>query len=173
MIQTKDLLLKKADIQDWKDMYVNLWCHEESAKYMLWRPLKTEEEAKERIRKIIEYQKRNNFQYFVYEKKSGQAIGFAGMEEIEKGIYEDTGIAIGPKYTGKGYGKQILKGLSEYSFKNLGAYKFVCSCREKNIASRKMQLSCDFKYTHSEEKTDRRNGEKYILEFYEKLKNPI
>ena len=28
--------------------------------------------------------------YTIYEKKSGQAIGFAGMTEVEPHVYEDT-----------------------------------------------------------------------------------
>ena len=35
-------------------------------------------------------------------------IGYAGMKETSKGVFEDSGIAVGPSYTGKGYGKQIL-----------------------------------------------------------------
>ncbi len=36
------------------------------------------------------------------EKGSGQAIGFAGVEEIELHIYHETGIARGPEYVGRG-----------------------------------------------------------------------
>lgn len=50
----------------------------------------------------------NHDTWLVYEKKSGQAIGFAGVEETAPHIYQDVGIALGPKYVGKGYGKHIL-----------------------------------------------------------------
>ncbi|MDT8718446.1 hypothetical protein IAI10_17410 [Clostridium sp. 19966] len=33
--ETKDLVLKKASMGDLKDMYVNVWSQEETAKYML------------------------------------------------------------------------------------------------------------------------------------------
>lgn len=36
------------------------------------------------------------------------------MEEIEPHIYRGGGIALGPEYVGKGYGKQILGLLLEY-----------------------------------------------------------
>lgn len=116
----------------------------------------------------MEYQK-EHLAYTVYENKSGQAIGFAGMEEIDERVYEDTGIAIGPAYTGKGYGKQILRALVQESFQELGAVKFIGSCRSANMVSKRMFLSCGFRYTHSEERVDKRNGEKYILEFFELL----
>jgi len=165
-IETEDLFLKKAEFDDWKDIFGNLWRYEESAKYMLWTAVKTEEEAKERMRRVMEWQK-NHLEYLVYEKKSGQAIGFAGMEKVEEDVYEDTGIAIGPKFIGRGYGRQILKGLAENCFHVRGAKKFISSCRSENKASKRMSLSCGFTFSHSEKRVDRRNGEEYILEFYE------
>lgn len=167
MRETKDLILKIAEPDDWCDMYENLWHHEESARYMLWKPAHSEEEAKERMIKNIKYQKKNPLAYFVYEKKSGEPIGFAGMEEIEENVYEDTGIAIGPAFIRKGYGRQILMELVNQAFKELGAEKFVASCRSQNDASRQLQLSCGFIYSHSEKRQDPRTGESYELEFYE------
>lgn len=166
-LETQDLILKKGKYDDWEDMYNNLWKHKESAKYMLWTPTETEEKAKERMIASIEYGKKNPESYFVYEKKSGQAIGFAGMIKVGDGVYEDTGIAIGPEFVCRGYGRQILKILVKRAFEELGAERFISSCRSSNIASKRLQRSCGFTYTHSEEKVDKRTGEKYELEFYE------
>lgn len=38
------------------------------------------------------------------------------MKEIDEGIYEDSRIAIGTKFVGRGYGKQILMALVDYCF---------------------------------------------------------
>lgn len=165
MIETKDLILKKGEPDDWRDMYINLWSHEESARYMLWNVTTSEEEAKQRMLRSIEFQK-DKTAYFVYEKKSGMAIGFAGMREIKPGVYEDTGIAVGPDFVGKGYGKQILNALVTTAFGELGAKKFVYTCREQNTASKRLALSYGFKYDRFEERTDDRTGEKYILVYY-------
>ena len=56
-IETKDLILKKASMNDIDDMYSNIWTEEESAKYMLWIPIKNIEEARDRMIKTIEFQK--------------------------------------------------------------------------------------------------------------------
>jgi RimJ/RimL family protein N-acetyltransferase len=167
VLETKDLIIKKAELSDWPDIYRNLWQHEESAKHMLWGVTKTEEDAKIRIQKTIAHQEKTPFSYFVYEKKDGQAIGFAGMMEIAPNVYEDTGIAIGPAFVRKGYGRQILMALVNLAFEELGATKFVASCRSQNDASRQLQLACGFVYSHSEDRTDPRNGMPYVLEFYE------
>lgn len=167
MIETVDLCLKKAEFQDWPDIYCNLWQHGESARYMLWNVTISEEDAQVRIQKTIAYQQKAPYSWLVYEKKSGQAIGFAGMTEIAPGIYEDTGIAVGPAFVRKGYGRQILMALVRQAFEELGAEKFVASCRSQNEASRGLQLACGFVYSHSEDRVDPRDGTPYVLEFYE------
>ncbi len=169
-IETKDLILKKASMDDLNDMYVNIWSEDESAKYMLWTPINNIEKAKVRMIKTIEFQK-DKIAYLVYEKQSGQAIGFAGMKEIEDKVYEDSGIAIGSKFVGRGYGKQILMALVDYCFEVLGAIRIVCSCRSENIPSKNMQLSCGFHYSHSQAMVDKRDGLSYMLDFYELNRN--
>lgn len=166
MLETKDLLLRKAVFGDWRDMYRNLWSHGESARHMLWSVTLTEEGAQARIERTIAFQEKNHA-WLVIERKSGQAIGFAGMVQISEGVWEDTGIAIGPEFVGRGYGKQILTVLMDYAARELGACQFICSCRSENAASRGMILSCGLSYLHTENRIDPRNGQKYFLEFYQ------
>ncbi len=163
-METKDLILRKAEFEDWKPMYHNVWSRAETAKYMAWRITDSEEAAKERIKRTIAYQSTHDA-WVVCEKKSGIPIGFAGVKEVMKHIYEDTGIAVGPEYVGKGYGKQILLLLMEYcSF--LGGETFIYSTRKDNAASKGLARSCDFVYRCSKNRTDLRNGEPYELEIY-------
>lgn len=164
-IETKDLILGKAKPSDLESIYKNFWSQEDTARYMLWTPCKTIEEAKARLERSIEVQK-GHLRFFVYEKKTGQAIGVAGMEEIEPDVFEDGGIGIGRDFVGKGYGKQILKALIDYCFDELGAKKIVCSCDSRNIPSAKLQQSCGMKYSHSENKVKKRDGEKFVADFY-------
>lgn len=165
MLETKDLIIKRGEQKDWKDMYYNLWRHAESAKYMLWNVTTSEEDAQIRMEKTIAFEETHPYCWLVYEKASGQAIGFAGMIEIEDGVYEDTGIALGPDFVGKGYGKQILNAMVDFAQDELGAKKMVLSYRSQNIASERLQESCGFTYSHSEEKVDPRNGESYVLKY--------
>ena len=74
---------------------------------MQWRVTDSEAADRERIRNTIKYQK-NHDTYFVYEKRTGQAIGFAGVEQITPDIYQEASIALGPEYTGQGYGLGIV-----------------------------------------------------------------
>ena len=164
-IETKDLILDKAKIEDLNSIYKNYWSHEETARYMLWAPCTSVEEARERLDKVIEFQK-GKVAYFVYEKSSGQAIGMAAMLEIEPNIYEDGGIGIGKDFVGKGYGRQILNALIDYLFNEMNADKIICSCHTDNISSAKMQQSCGMHYTHSEMVTRKKDDLTYKADYY-------
>ena len=162
-IETKDLILRKARPEDWKDMYENLWSHPESARYMRWSITTSEEDAKARAIRSRDFQWNNKYAFFVEEKASGKAIGFAGMKEESNGVYEETGIAIGPAFTGKGYGKQILKALIKEAFENCGAIEFHSSAWSQNEVSRKLQEGLGIKLRGKEFKTHPETGEEYVL----------
>jgi len=164
-LETKDLIIKKGEPKDWKDMYYNIWRHRESARYMLWDVTTSEEDAKRRMERTVAFEESHPYCWIVYEKASGQAIGFAGMEEIEDGVYEDMGVALGPDFVGKGYGKQIIHAFVEFVRDELGAKKMLLSYREGNVASQRLQEACGFAYSHSIEKTDPRNGQNYVLKY--------
>lgn len=168
MYETLHLILKHPIFSDWEAMWHNVWQHSETARYMLWEVTTTEEDAKDRMVRSIRYQDGKPC-WFVYEKGSGAPIGFAGMCLICDGVYEDTGIALGPDYVGRGYGKELLNVLTEIARTDYAARQFIVSCRNENQASRGMILSCGFHFTHQENRIDPRNNQPYILEFYEKL----
>lgn len=165
VLETKDLWLRKARQEDWYDMYHNLWSHSESAKYMFWNVTTSDEAAQDRMRRTVAFEKTNDWTWLVYEKKSDQAIGFAGMEKLEEDVYGETGIAIGPAFTRKGYGKQILNVLTDYARDAFGAKAFIASCRTANTASHQLQLSCGFQFFRQEESTDPKTGEPYTREY--------
>ena len=146
MIETESLILDKAKCSDWIEMYRNVWSQPESARYMEWTITTSEEAAKIRITKTIAFQKEHDT-YLVYEKSSGKAIGFAGVEEIEPLIYQEAGICLGPGYVGKGF----------------GAKEFVYSARDENTASNRLAESFGFSLISSAAKIDSQDGHQYNL----------
>lgn len=165
VIETKDLIMKKAVFDDWKPLYRNITSRPESAKYMLWKTDDSEKVSKDRMLRTLDFQSKEKYALTVYLKtESGpEAIGWASMREAGPGIYEEMGIAIGPEFVGKGYGKQILNALCEEA-KKQGAKEFRCSYREKNLASKGLMDACGFEFDYrSEEKTDPRTGEIYVV----------
>ncbi len=164
-LETPDLMLKKAKQEDLESIFNNYWCSEVPAKYMLWTPQKDLQQAQERLNKTLRFQK-DHFAFFIYEKSTNQAIGQAGMIEVEPNVYEDIGIGMGEKFVGKGYGKQILRCFINYLFSKANAKKIICSCFEDNIASRKMQQACGLKYEYSKKCTRQRDNLEYTADYY-------
>lgn len=162
MIETKSLILDKGKFSDWKDMYENVWSRPESARYMAWKVTTTEEDAKARMMRTIEFQN-NHDVYTVYEKASGKAIGFAGVEAIKPFVYQEAGICLGPDYVGKGLGTQILEALIQYCKQKFDAKEFLYSTRKENKASNRLAKKFGFTLISSEKKIDSRNGQAYEL----------
>ena len=81
-------------------------------------------------------------------------------------VYQETGICLGPDYTRKGYGKQIVKGLIQYCRNTYGAKEFIYSTRKENKASNQLANAMGFKLVSSESKTDNRDGHMYYLLTY-------
>lgn len=101
-METDDIVLRKAKFEDWESMHKNVWSRPETAKYMQWQITKTEESAKERIKKTITYQKTHDT-YLIYEKEHGQAIGFAGVEEISPHIFRTPALRWYPNIPAKAW----------------------------------------------------------------------
>lgn len=162
MIETARLILDKAKFSDWKEMYYNVWSQQESARYMAWNISTNEEDAKIRMEKAIVFQKEHDT-YLVYEKSSGKAIGFAGVEKLGPCLYQETGICLGPNYVRKGFGKEILRGLIQYCREQFGAEEFIYSTRDENIVSNLLAQSIGFSMISSAAKIDRKDGHPYNL----------
>ena len=163
-METRDLILDKARFEDWEDMYRNVWSRPETARYMLWTVTGSEEEAKARMERTIAWQ-RDHDVWLVRERASGQAMGWAGLEELSSGVWQETSIALGPDFVGRGYGRQLLELLMDIA-RSRGGTEFRCSARSENTASKALISSCGFAVLRTEERTDPRDGRPYILESY-------
>lgn len=161
MLETRDLVLDRGKFEDYEAMYRNVWSHPESAKYMQWRVTERPEDAPDRMRRNIQWQKVHDT-YFVYLKATGEAIGFAGVERISPTLWEEGGICLGPDFVRRGYGRQILQCLLDYA-KAQGAEEFVAYAREKNTASRALIASMGFTQFAAEERVDDRDGSAYTM----------
>ena len=166
-METADLILDKACIEDWKDMYENVWSREESSRYMFWKVTTSKEDGKARMERTIEFQKSHDT-YLVYEKNSHKAIGFAGLQKVKEGVCEETGICLGPDYVSRGYGKQILKALIDRAKQVYHANYFYYCCRKENLASINLALSCGFILKETYERYDERDDTSYTMLRYRK-----
>lgn len=167
MIETKDLILDKAKYDDWLPMYKNLWSRTESFQYMVIENSPGEREARSRMERTIAFQQGRE-SYLVYLRSGGEAIGFTGIAPLEDDTWEETGIAIGPDFWGRGYGWQILQALISRA-KELGAKEFLYSSWEEKLASRALAAKAGFKQYAEERHVREHDGREYTLLKYRLL----
>ena len=142
------IVLRKAKEDDYRSMMENVWGDEKVYQWMLFQPTYTEEEAVDRCKRSIAFQK-DHFAYFVALKDSDEAIGLCAIRENEPGHFEEAGIGIGTKYQGRGYGKEIVALLLELAFKDLGALDLRYGYFSDNERSRKVAEYFGFRYDYT------------------------
>ena len=164
-LETERLVLRKAEERDLAAMRRNVWGDVELARYMLWTPAQTDEDARANMRKAVAVQNAG-LAYFVCRKENDEPIGFAGVHETDDGVYEDSGICIARAYQGKGYGKEVLNALSDLALRRLGGRRFVYGCFHENERSAALCRACGFVYSHSENEVRKRDGLEYVSDYY-------
>ncbi|MCF0115707.1 MAG: GNAT family N-acetyltransferase, partial [Erysipelotrichaceae bacterium] len=150
---------------DYLSIWKNVWCHEETAKYMQWNVTLDEESAKDRMVRTMNFQKEHDM-YFIYDKQRNEAIGFAGIEEVREGVVSEMSIALGVDYVRQGLGKEVLECLKEYARSIYEAKQFECACNKLNIASRALIEACGGVFMFEENVLAHRDGSPYVLQHF-------
>ena len=151
-LESNNICLRKAEENDWRSMLQNVWSDEAVYKWMHFQPTFTEEDAINRCRRSMQYQK-DHFAWFVARKDTDEAIGLAAMKENEPGHFEESGICIAANCQGRGYGKEILALMLDLAFEKLGAEDFRYGYFQDNIRSKKLAGYYHFCYEYSYELT--------------------
>jgi [ribosomal protein S5]-alanine N-acetyltransferase len=140
IFETSRLIIRKATEKD-SDIFFNLWTDPDVMKFVGFpKGLKI---TSEEIKKTI--QKEDNSEYdrkLVIElKETGQAIGECKLGQPDKNGISETDVKLLPEFWGKGYGKEIKKGLIDYLFTHTKCTGIKATPNKLNIASQKMQES--------------------------------
>ena len=144
------IILRKAKEKDAPSMLKHVWGDEAVYRWMLYQPTLTEEEAQERLRRSMEYQK-DRLAWFVALKDTDEAVGLCAIKETEPGHYEESGICIGAAFQGQGYGKEIVSLLLDLVFVRLGALDCRYGYFQDNVKSKKVAEHFGFVYDRTEE----------------------
>ncbi|MBP5304359.1 MAG: GNAT family N-acetyltransferase [Lachnospiraceae bacterium] len=162
-LEGEHIILRKAKESDYRSMLKNVWGDPEVYQWMLFQPTLTEEEAIDRCRRSMEYQK-DHFAYFVADKETDEAIGLCAIKEPSPGHFDESGIAIATGYQGKGYGKELVALLLDLAFNKLGAVDFTYGYYQDNIRSKKVAEHFGFEYDHTYEMTRPWDGSLKVID---------
>ena len=144
------IILRKAKMSDYELMLKNVWGDEEVYKWMLFKPTFTIDDAIDRCKRSIKFQK-DHYAYFVALKDTDEPIGLCAMREYEPQRFEECGICIATKCQGNGIGKDILSLLLDLAFNKLNAKDFRYGYYQDNIKSKSLAMHFGFKYSETEE----------------------
>lgn len=102
----------------------------------------------------------------VYDKSTGEVIGFAGVKNVSDSDYAESGLCIARKCQGKGYGKELLLLLLSIVFDELHGDKFIYAAMEGNTISINLCRSCGFVYDSSKKVIRKWDNYEYMSESY-------
>ena len=108
VLEGKNIRLRKARKEDYQSMLKHVWGDEAVYRWMLYQPTLTEEDAIERCRRSMEFQK-DHYAYFVALKDTDEAVGLCAIKETAPGHYEESGICIGTAFLRYGYFRENEK----------------------------------------------------------------
>ena len=151
-IDGEHIRLRRAKPDDWKSMLENVWGDEAVYRWMLYQPTLTEEAARDRCIRSMAWQQ-DHPAWFVALKSTDEAIGLCAIREEEARHWEESGICIGAKHQGRGYGKEIVAILLELAFLDLGAQDFRYGYFRDNEKSKKLAEYFGFRYDRTYELT--------------------
>ncbi len=129
--------------------------------------------SKEKVDKMIsDYKEENNSIVFAIRKTEGNIIGIAGYDDIIKdNMVATLFIGIGDEnYLGKGYGKEAMLELLNYGFNALNLYRIQLNVISFNIPAITLYEKVGFQKEGTMKEFVLRNGQRYDLYMYAKLK---
>ena len=165
--ETINLVFKPIDIELAPKAHNNFFSQQETAKYLLWKPTNSPDEARGRLER---WSAENDGYYFflIHEKRTLEPIGYITAQETDRGVYEHFGICLGQDYVSRGYGTEAMCWFLEF-LKEKNARKVIYSHLEGNNASKALALKHGFNYTHMGERI-RNHDQKHFKEYFYELK---
>ncbi len=140
--KTKRLVLRpyrESDFIKWKEAFSiapkakNRW--DEGP-----RPL--DELTKSKFKKVLSTQKKNRnddvfYDFIAFNKKSGDITGFVSLMDISRTVFQNSYLGYGvlSPHWGKGYGKEMVKGVLEIAFKVLKLHRVEAGIEPQNKRS--------------------------------------
>ena len=164
-LETLRLILRKARESDLEAVWRNVWRDAAIARWMLWAPTRTLEDARARMARTLAYQARADA-FFVCLKADDAPIGFAGVVEREPGVFEETGICVARAHQDRGYGREVLGALLRLAFDLNAGERFVYSCFSDNLPSAALCRALGFRYDRTEPRVREWDGYAYDLDLY-------
>ena len=146
ILETDRLIIRFMNINDKKDIFININHDKDVLKYFVDNY--QEDVSESRLDKIIDYCLNNN-RYFcaIVLKETSETIGMILQcnDPNQRFNTVEVGYAIGKNHWNNGYVSEALNKFIEFFF-SLGIHKVCASCFLENIASKRVMEKCKMVY---------------------------
>ena len=140
-LETKNLILRRLEIKDYKEAFDSWYKDKEVAKYSLW----DEHKSSEFTKKIFEiwykeYQNLDVYRWIIELKKTKEIIGIIDSQSNK---YEDygafeIGYSLSQKYWNNNYMTETITKVIEFFMEDVEANVVYAECMSDNIASERV-----------------------------------
>ena len=140
-LETKNLILRRLEIEDYKEAFNNWYKDKEVSKYSLW----DEHKSSELTKKIFEvwhkeYRNLDVYRWLIVLKETNEIIGIIDSQSNK---YEDygafeLGYSLSKKYWNKNYMTEAIKRVIEFFMEDVEANVVYAECMSDNKASEKV-----------------------------------
>ena len=142
-IETKDLCLKKAKVEDANKFYEHFISKRKSLEFSDWGEFSSAEEFSKYFKNYIENNP-DEHTWLIYEKGTDTIIGYVDFGFATPTKCESVGIHLAENFKHKGYGTQVMQTMLEY-LKSVGVKEVEYCCDENNVPSQKLAQKLGFK----------------------------
>ncbi|TDE44913.1 N-acetyltransferase [Flavobacterium rhamnosiphilum] len=143
IVETDRLKIRNLALEDKKSLF-EIYSDKEAMRFRGSKPFETIEEVVEMLNRTFQkLESKEEFRYAVDLKENNEIIGTFLIKPISENECE-IGYSIGKNYWGRGYGKELVKGMLKY-IKKLPFKTIVATSRKENISSIMLLESVGFK----------------------------
>ena len=151
MLETERLLIRKFTFDDLPKL-IELRSDEEVIRYLGGSRLQNPGAIEKRLRFYIDcYEKYGYGMCAVVWKKTGEMIGWSGLQPLEESGETEVGYGMIKEFWGKGIGYECARAWLEYAFTKTDSARIVAIAVPENRGSWRIMEKCGMTYEKTEE----------------------
>jgi len=150
ILETQRLILKQFCEDDAKYLF-ELNSDPEVTKYVGEGAFESVDAVREFVRNYNQYEKYGQGRLNMFDKQSGEYIGWCGLKYLTESRQTDLGYRLLKKHWGKGYATEASTACLNYGFNTLNLEKIIGTAMKENTASIKVFEKLGLKYSHDDD----------------------
>ena len=149
-LETARLKLKEFCLEDAHHLF-DLNSDPDVTRYVGSGAYNSIDEVYDFINNYDQYKKYKMGQLNMFEKRTGEYVGWCGLKYVEDDDYVDLGYRLLNKHWGKGYATEASIACLDYGFNTLNLSRIVGTAMKENAASINVFKKLGLKYSHDNE----------------------